>query len=182
MQGSYARWLGFLRNEGLLDPNVHPMARITLDRVKAFVAFLQLQGNGTYTILSRLQDLGNYACAVDPTFDRSPLSRLHARVRAFGPPSKDKRRRLVASDELHGLGLALMQSAYFLPSPRIAALAFRDGLVIAFLAVRPLRLHNLAGLALGTTLRRSGEVWSITIPGLETKNHSPIEDRWPREP
>ena len=109
------------------------------------------------------------------------MCRRHAKVRAFGPPPKNKRRRLVASDELHELGLALMQSAEALPSPRIAVLAFRDGLMIAFLAVRPLRLHNLAGLALGTTLRRSGEVWSITIPGLETKNHSAIEDRWPKK-
>ena len=41
---------------------------------------------------------------------------------------------------------------------------FRDGLIVALLAARPLRLRNLAGLELDRTLMRRGEAWWIDIP------------------
>jgi integrase len=51
--------------------------------------------------------------------------------------------------------------------------------MIAFLALQPLRLKNLAGLVLGQTLVKSGGIWTMIIPGDETKNKAPIEVTWP---
>jgi hypothetical protein len=56
---------------------------------------------------------------------------------------------------------------------------YRDGLLIATLASRQLRLRNLAGLTLGCTLIRQGDGWLINIPAAETKTKDPIEMPWP---
>jgi integrase len=56
---------------------------------------------------------------------------------------------------------------------------YRDGLMIALLASRPLRLRNLTGLALDRTLVRRGEEWRIQIPASETKTKTPVEAPWP---
>jgi integrase/recombinase XerD len=52
---------------------------------------------------------------------------------------------------------------------------YRDGLLIAFLALQPLRLKNVAGLELGRTLVKQGACWLITIPSTEANTHAPIE-------
>jgi integrase len=51
--------------------------------------------------------------------------------------------------------------------------------MIALLALRPLRLRNLAGLELGRTLLDGPAGWCITIPAGETKTHRGIEAGWP---
>ena len=52
----------------------------------------------------------------------------------------------------------------------------RDGVIIVFLTLRPLRLRNLTDLRLGVHLRRqvSGS-WRIQVPGSETKNWETID-------
>jgi site-specific recombinase XerD len=65
--------------------------------------------------------------------------------------------------------------------PVRAATLYRDGLIIAFLALRPLRLRNLAGLELGRTLHDGPTGWLITIPAGETKTHRGIEISWPTD-
>ena len=59
------------------------------------------------------------------------------------------------------------------------AAAFRDGMIIALLAARPLRLANIVGLSLNRSLVRRGKQWWIQIPAMETKNREPIELAWP---
>ena len=60
-------------------------------------------------------------------------------VDAEGPPLD-----LVGADELYTLGLRRMAEPA--GAPRRQAIDFRDGLIIALLAARPLRRRNLAGL------------------------------------
>jgi hypothetical protein len=56
---------------------------------------------------------------------------------------------------------------------------YRDGLLIGLLAIRPLRVRNLAGLILDRTLVQRGDGWWIQIPAAETKTKDPIEEPWP---
>jgi integrase len=51
--------------------------------------------------------------------------------------------------------------------------------MIALLALRPIRLRNLAGLELGRTVRQGPAGWCITISADETKTHRRIEVGWP---
>lgn len=61
------------------------------------------------------------------------------------------------------------------------AVAFRDGLAIALLAVRQLRLKNFAGLRLGIHLTPRPDGFRIDIPGPEMKTGVPFETVIPAE-
>jgi integrase len=82
------------------------------------------------------------------------------------------------SRELLKLGVRLIVEAGTRPFIRshLQHVQARDGVIIAFLALRPLRLKNLTGLRLGVHLRRqdSGN-WRINIPASETKNRETID-------
>jgi integrase len=175
----YGRWLTWLTVSGHLDEAMAPHARITRPRVESYVQHLRDLGNGGVTILARLQELGEAARVFDPKADWSFINKVASRVRASTVPVRDKRAKLALTDELFALGLSLMAKAADESTPRLAALAYRDGLVIALLALRPMRRRNLAGLALGTTLQRVGGRWLILVPPEETKTGVPIELPWP---
>ncbi|MHB2170099.1 tyrosine-type recombinase/integrase [Alsobacter sp. R-9] len=171
----YGRWLTWLATTGQLDADAAPHSRITRDRVKAYVEHLEGLGNGGQSILSRLQELGDFARAVTPDRDWSFINRIASKVRARTVPVRDKRAKLATTMELLGLGLDLMENAPNLSTPRLAALAYRDGLTIALLALRPLRRRNLAGLVLGDTLMQVGDAWMLRIAPEDTKTHQPID-------
>jgi integrase len=55
------------------------------------------------------------------------------------------------------------------------ALEYRDGLIIALLAVIPLRRRTLAALRIGRHLVKSGKIWSLDIPPGDTKTRHSLE-------
>ena len=98
---------------------------------------------------------------------------LKAQVR----PTRDKVSRLRSIDELAALGERLMEEAESAArwSARRRAVAYRDGLMIALLAYRPVRLKNFAMMRLGRHLTRSGACWRILFGADETKSHVAYE-------
>jgi integrase len=116
---------------------------------------------------------------MDSRRDWSWINRIGSRIPARDTPARPKRRRLVAAGELLDLGLELIASAGGRSTNRGRATTYRDGLIIALLAARPLRLGNLAGLVLDHSVVRRGDQWWIQIPAAETKTNSSIELPWP---
>jgi hypothetical protein len=103
----------------------------------------------------------------------SPKSRTVGDVR----PARDKVSRLRRIDELAALGERLMEEAEVAPawSPRRRAVAYRDGLMIALLAYRPVRLKSFAMMRLGRHLTKVGGCWQILFAADETKSRGPYE-------
>lgn len=144
-----------------------------------FIADLEKAGNATQTVLNRLVALKVIAKIADEQRDWSWINRMASAVRARHKPARPKRHRLVGVRVLFKLGLDLMAGADDKNTKHRRSLAYRDGLAIALLAARPLRLRNLAGLVLGRTISQRDGAWWIVIPAAETKNRDPIEYRWP---
>ena len=67
-------------------------------------------------------------------------------------------------DELHGTTL----------TRRLDRVAYRDHLMLAVMALRPLRLRNFAGLRIGQEFVMVAGRWVIDIPGPETKTGQPL--------
>ena len=67
------------------------------------------------------------------------------------------------------------------PAPVRRAIGFRDGLMIALLAARPLRRRNLAAIVIGTNLLRTGNQFWLRFVAGETKNRRPIDVPLPVE-
>ncbi|MHB2169539.1 tyrosine-type recombinase/integrase [Alsobacter sp. R-9] len=175
----YGRWLTFLAEQGWLDASCPPADRITPERVKTYIDRLVGLGNASLTVLNRIHELHSAATVMGPRHDWSFLKRLLRRLRARGRPVKSKRDRMVSADELLGLGLQLMETAQDRRTRRQQALAYRDGLIIALLALQPFRRGNLADLTLGTSLVEADGVWLLALTDAQVKNATPIEVPWP---
>lgn len=169
----YGRWLNHLGFHDRQALRLAPADRITPDRVKAYVARLEELGASSQTLLARLQELGAVAKVMGPDRDWSFINKLASRIRARHRPARDKEVRHL-TNELVDLGLRLMASAD--PNGGVeAAVHYRDGLVIALLALVPLRRRNLAGLHLGQGLLPVGDRFLVTFTEDETKAGTPIE-------
>jgi integrase/recombinase XerD len=175
----YGRWLTFLIAE---VPNCiagPPVQRITAERVKSYVDSLIALHNSTATILARLQELGEVARIMGPGRSWTFINALSSKIRARHKPVRDKNN-LKLSDELLDLGLGLIDrasQANGLP----AAILQRDGLMIALLALVPLRRRNMAGLRLNRNVIEINGAWLIALDASETKTHGAFEINWPDE-
>jgi hypothetical protein len=102
--------------------------------------------NASGTVIARLIELKVTAGIMDPERDWSWMYRMASSIRARHEPARPKRHRLVHIGRLLSLGLNLMAKAENETTTLRRFKAFRDGLMIALLASRPLRLRNLTGL------------------------------------
>ena len=169
----YGRFLTDLHYHDKEAIKLPPEERITPERVKAYVVRLRDIGNSTATILARLQELLEVAKVIDPAKDWSFINDRASRVRAQHKPVRNKKD-IRLSDELLTLGLNLMAKASEYEG-FVAAILFLDGLMIAFLALIPVRRRNLAVLMLGENLVLIDGGWLVLYDETETKTHEPHE-------
>jgi integrase/recombinase XerD len=178
---SYGRWLTWLDRTGQLDPASPPAGRVTPERVKGFILALQ-QVNAPKTVLHRIVGLAQAAGALAPDADWAWLWRIVGRLRRAARPARLKRVRLVGVDELFALGRDLMaeaERAGAWPAWR-PAVAYRDGLMIALLAARPLRLKNFVAIEIGRHLTEAGRGHRLHFTRPEMKTSEPVELSFPR--
>jgi len=173
LENAYGRWLGFLARA---EPNGLDQAlgaRVTRERIVSFAQHLA-ETNIATSVAGQLRFLRGALRLLAAEQDWAWLLTIAKRIEARAE-RRSKRHRLRTSDELFALGFRLMQEgeAAFEESGRItkdAALTYRDGLIIALLAVAPMRRRNLAGLTLGQHLQRVGGSWIVMLKASETKN------------
>jgi integrase/recombinase XerD len=174
---SYGRWLAWLDSGGFLDPTVPPAARITRESVIAYVAELKACGLASSTIRMRILHLSRMLDVMASGIRPQWLGRVLRQLKAAIRPTRDDRARLVPAEVLLALGRRLIRQAETAPklSPRLRAVAFRDGLMILILCACFLRVGNLALLQLGSSLVNRGGVWWVAFEPHETKNRRRID-------
>jgi len=169
----WGRWVAFLTSHAADALDLTPAARCTKAHVQAYIDHLRDAGNSDGTIVNRLGELMAVTAALDPAFDPRLLNRYIATLRSKAKPVRSKSH-VRPADELVDLGVRLMESATDRGDLE-HALAFRDGLIIAFLALHPLRRRNLVNFELGKNLLRQGAGYIVSFSGSETKNGAPLE-------
>jgi hypothetical protein len=176
VQDAYGRYLTHLAFQGRLDPNEGPAERGSEDRLRSFIAELQLSV-APITLRNRITNLGEAMRVMAPGSDFAYLRRARARLKAQARPVRNKRRQIAPIHDLIRVGLELMERAEQAaaePEVRRAAL-YRDGLMILLLVCRPIRRRNIAAMLVGRHLVRRGDAYLITFEGTETKNGRPFE-------
>jgi len=172
----YGRYLAWLRDTGKLDPSCLPQERVTKEIVTGYVDHLSAYNRG-YTVLCRIQELYDAIRVMAPDRDWAWLRRLGSAIRSRTRPAKSKVGRVPPADSLAQLGLKLMaraESAGDL-TPLQRAVLFRDGLMIALLAYRPVRVSNLAAIAIGRQLVQQGSGYWLRFEADETKTRRPFQ-------
>ena len=86
----------------------------------------------------------------------------------------------MTSDHLYALGIELMDRAVdeAETAKRISkeqAFEYRDGLIIALLALIPLRSRTLVALRIGKQLVKTGDRWALDIPAADTKTRRALD-------
>jgi integrase/recombinase XerD len=166
VEKGYGRWLTFLSYVGCQRLAEPAAARVTPERVKEYVEHLKILGNSTATILARLQELGEAAKVMAPKQSWRFINDIASRVRAQHKPARDKR------------NMKLTEEAGAMKAWQ-AAIAFRDGLLIALLSLVPLRRRNLEGLIIGKNLIEINGYWLLALHADETKTHASHELDFP---
>ena len=189
--GAYGRWSGWLADQGIALEGDDPQARLTPQRLREYLDFLQT-GRAPRTVSGYICALCMVVRAMFPQTDWRWLQQLHANLQREAKPTRDKRSRLVPAQGLLQLGHDLMDQAVTVlddatvaqaqPRQRLAAARdFRDGLMIALLALRPLRVTNFLGISMDHHLRRADNRVRLSFAADETKTKRPIETICPPE-
>jgi len=174
----YGAFLGFLQRAGRLRQNDRAGQQINSDNVEAYLADLQARVTivTVYNAISKLRRVGQI---VAPSIDLKWLYEIEADLRLIATP-RSKFDRLVMTDRLAEAGLTLIvESKTFARSRLRRAKGIRNGLMIAMLALCPIRLKNFASLAIGVTFREIEGSWWIVLPAADTKSRRADERRLP---
>lgn len=180
---SYGRWLAYLAAAGMLDPTVAPDARASADALRGFVEALRRDHLSSETVFSTVRNLKDALRVMAPGAELGPLKRLVARLDRERTPSRDKARRIEDPVRLLQAGLDFIDDRTGSGHPRhnahLRAGWARDGLIVALLACRPLRLANLTAIRLERHLTRRGAGWWLSFSAEETKERQPLDLPWP---
>ena len=180
---AYGRWLGFIvrADSGLLTRS--PGSRFTRTLVRDYVFHLQSEVNAATVFIY----LDHLLCAVQvmlPDNDWDWLKSILRRLKRDIRP-RVKQHRLVDSDRLLELGIALMTQAEAKVDADAntvtgnhllnQAILFRDGLLIAILSVRPIRRRTLSLIRIDQQLQKVGLHYLLVFRSSDTKNRKSLE-------
>lgn len=174
----YGAFLGFLRRAARLNCDAEAAHHINPDNVSAYLADLPTRVTTVtaYNAISKLRRVGKLLA---PSIDLQWLNEIEGDLRLVATP-RPKFDRLVMTDRLVEAGLALIvESTTFARTPLTRAKGTRNGLMIALLALCPIRLKNFAALEIARTLREIEGSWWIILPAKDTKSRRADERRLP---
>lgn len=170
----YGRWLAFLERTERLS-NEDPAGRVLPEVIREYVAELRSLV-APRTVVTLLVGLKVTIKAMKPDRSWRWLADLCNALNRSSKPISEKHARVRPSEEIYAVALTeLDRLNAHPPKGRKWLCGYRDTLMMALLAARPLRLKNFTALELGRHLIQNERGWLITIPGDEVKNGQPLE-------
>jgi integrase len=164
----YGAFLGFLQRTGRLDRDAAAAAQVTLPNVEAYVVELSARVRSV-TVHNCIYKLRRAAELLAPSADFSWLAEIEKDLALVMVP-RSKFDRLVLTQRLVEAGLTLVAEAErFAKHDLERARGVRNGLMIALLALCPIRLKNFAALEIGRTFKEIHGRWWIALPSVSTK-------------
>lgn len=171
----YGMWLKHRVDlSGLSQDNIDPvpLTKITL---RPFVSVLR-DRIAPVSVCSRLRGLSEAYRVMWPEVDRTVLRKLLGRLKRNAKPSRNKQALVLSSREILFKSLEHMNCVRNNPAPSetIRASWIRNAVMIATLAVHPVRLANLTQIRLGQHLTWEGEELWLRFSEHETKEKHPM--------
>ena len=163
-----------------------PIGRVDEDRIRQFIGVFS-PGRAELTVAAAVRGIAYMLRATVPPHGHAWLTRLAHHRTNTAKRSRPKLPRMAPVVDLVELGSALMdEGRTALLDGRVrGAQIYRDGLMIACLATRPLRRRNLAALQIGISLLIDEQGVHVRFGAQETKTRAAMEwdyPDWLREP
>jgi len=173
VRNGYSRWLGHLSSvlPNLLD--LPPAERASPDHIESYVQRLCAEVSPT-TVWNYVKHLYDALRVMAPRRDWSWLKAVVSNLGLDIRPAA-KRHRVVDADRLLDLGIRLMDGADLDDGALTGPIQYRDGLLIALLASRPIRRRTLALMRLNQHLVKTGNRYVLCFEQTDVKNKRPIE-------
>jgi integrase len=165
----YAYFLGFLDRSGLLRSDGPAAANVTADSINAYLADLKSRV-GSVRVHASICALRRVAQFIAPGRDFAWLSEIGKDLALVAVP-RSKFDRVVLTEVLVEAGLTLFHEAECSSNMTKLARAtqVRNGLMVALLALCPIRRKNFAALQLGRSFVNIHGLWWIVLSSSETK-------------
>ena len=174
----YGLYLDYLQRHELFDVGSRAAELVNPKNVQGYVAELADRVSSV-TVWNSSYKLRRAAECLTPSAAFGWLSEIEKDLALVAKP-KDKTDRLVLADRLLEAGLTLIEEAErFAPTPMRRARGVRDGLMIALLALHPLRIKNFATLQIGKSIKKIEGHWWLLINVKNTKTRRLDERRVP---
>jgi integrase len=177
-ENRYGAFLGFLQRKHVLKYDVTAAGQVTTANVGDYLADLKSRVTSVtaYNCISKLRRV---ASLIAPEVDFSWLSDIENDL-AFVMEPRSKFERFVFTQVLVEAGLTLVTEAQRSARDRLGrARGVRNGLMVALLALCPIRLKNFADLTIGQSFKWDRESWWIALPRKATKAGRPDDRRVP---
>ena len=170
----YGSWLGYLAEYEGLPYTGSGLDCLTRNHLGGFLRLLEARV-APCTARNYMTGLRTVAHAMRPDADLSDLNAATRRLWRLAKPVRDKRSRIVPSCDLWKLGLDLMETCGECTTRPKMLGQYRDGLMIALLASRPIRCKNLAQIEIGHHLKKLGDTWWLFFDADDMKNRRSLE-------
>ncbi|WP_416193415.1 tyrosine-type recombinase/integrase [Nitrobacter sp. TKz-YC01] len=173
----YGYFLDFLDRSGLLDRRGAAAGNVTPENVAGYLTKLQKRVSSV-TVYGSIYKLRRASQLLDPRRDFRWLTEIEKDLAMVMRP-RSKADRFVLTEVLVEHGLTLMAEADHSTncSDLARARQFRNGLMVATLALHPIRLKNFASLEIGRNFVNIEGQWWIILGASETKENRPDERR-----
>ena len=170
MYRAYGRWLGFLGEQVVRTGTGH----LTPENIRSYIEILRAV-LASRSVVTYVEDLAYAVRGMAPEIDVTFIQAATRRLRETTRSTRNKRARLRPIQDLLELGLDLMRAATDVGGDVQPAITFRDGLLIALLAARPMRARNITSIEIGRHLVVRGEEHWLEFPAEEVKNRRALE-------
>ena len=181
---TYCTWLGFLRTVNSFEQAASPLRLTERHSVKIFIEQISERASAA-TAFIEAQRLRGLLITFNETADTEILDRIIDRLRFEAKAAKRAADPEVDAQILLTIGydlIAAVDKMMTQMSKRQAgAITWRDGFMIALLALRPLRIHNFASLRLQYNLIISCDTAWFRFGKAAMKNGHVLEVPYPAE-
>ena len=175
IQYAWGRWLGFLQQHDSQALDLTLADRLTEARLRAFADHLRTTCSSV-TVSTVVTNLHRVARLLAPQEDWGFIGEIRNRLGRCATQGR-VHHQVVSAELLVCLGFKLMTEAEAdsAGSMKRRAMHYRDGLLIAFLALCPIRRRNIAVMLIDVHLQRTPQGYSVQFDPEETKNGEPLE-------
>ncbi len=169
LERRYGYFLDHLARRRLLDQAAPAAAHMTEEALGGFLGEIKAIWRPVTQALS-IYKLRRMAEILSPRTNFAWLREIENDLALVAYP-RDRFDRVITTEKLLEAGLTLVKEAQLAVHRRRLwrATQLRNGLMIALLALNPIRSKNFASLALGKSFVRQGDRWCLCLHARETK-------------
>jgi integrase len=169
LERRYGYFLDHVQRSEHFDRNGKAASYVTPERVDHFIAELQARVSSV-TVYGSIYKLRRMAQLLAPGRDFTWLTEIEKDLALVMQP-RSKFNRLVYTNVLLEAGMTLMAEAEAATHRSALARArqFRNGLMVALLALHLIRPKNFAALEIGRSFKKVNDSWWIVLSASETK-------------